>query len=71
MASSVEATREELKRVAQGVGIKDVGAKAKLTGPATLDNLQSQMLELKDLVENVKALVSKEEEIKVESWIEK
>jgi hypothetical protein len=70
MAASVKETKEALKKEALKAGIKGVAKEEGKKMPATLDNLQNQIAELKTLTETVKAMLKEKEGPVVKTWFE-
>ena len=73
VAESVRATKEALKKLASDSGLKGTikeKEQARL-GPATLEGLQNQLIELKKSIETVKATLQGKQEPVVKTWFEK
>jgi hypothetical protein len=70
IAASVKETKEALKKVALEAGIKGAVKDQGKRVPATLDNLQNQVSELKALMVAVKAMLKEKEGPVVKTWFE-
>ncbi|MDP2905915.1 MAG: hypothetical protein Q8O22_06430, partial [Candidatus Omnitrophota bacterium] len=71
-AESVRETKEALQKLVSGTGLKGAAAKeTEFKGPATLQTLQNQLIELKKTVEFVKTTLVNRQEPVVKTWLEK
>ncbi len=71
VAESLKETKDMLKKAATEAGLKGGSAKEEVKkGPATLEGLQSQLLELKAMTEVIKKAEESKQEPVVKTWFE-